>query len=608
MTDTPLPKPSQPQAAPQALQPNTPVSVGPANSALAAGNPPSAQPAAPPASPQMPPTTLTALSSMTSTNVPPASQQPTPPPPQVESGSGTKATVPTAPVEKKPSAPSKPAAAAPSVPAGASPLPGSGQPATAQPSASQAPPVQPSPAGPPIAQPKKSVLRFLPMIVGGLMLLIVIVFAVSRLLGGGGTQSADTGDGASSGSGNQPQRTTVPATQTTLEYWGLWEPSEVLASVIDAYEANHPGVTINYTKQAHQNYRERLETAISSGAGPDIFRFHASWTPMLGAELAPLPSSVMSAAEFKSAYYPVAAQQLQYNGQFVGLPLMYDGLALLYNKDMLDTAGAQPPTTWAELSALASRLTVRSGDTIQRAGIALGNAKNVEHFSDILALLMLQNGADFAQPNSPEVRDALLFYTKFVRTDRVWNESLPASSVAFARGDVAMIFAPSWRIHEIQARNPNLKIGVAPVPKLSDDRVAWATYWAEGVNAKSKNSAAALEFITYLSSEEVLKQLYSEASKVRGFGELYPRVAMADAIADNTLVAAYLQDAPYATGWYLSSFTHDNGINDQLIKYYEDAITAVSTGKSADDVLQTLDSGTKQVLRQYGVSTTSTTK
>ncbi len=628
MSDSPLPKPSQPQAAAQqTLPPDTSVSVGapPAPTtqpipqapviASAPQNPAAPQPASsvsavpPAATPkqQMPPTTLTALSSMSSTNVPPASQQPMPPAKQYDSGPGTKATAEAAGApEKKPSSLNKAAAAVPQPPGGSSPQIGSktgqGLPPTPTPTT---PPASGKPA---VAQPKRSVLKFLPVILGGLVFLAVLAFVAMRFLGGSSSQSADTSDSGTAGTGNQPQRTTVPAQQATIEYWGLWEPSEILSSVITQYESDHPGVKINYTKQAHQNYRERLETAISSGTGPDLFRFHASWTPMLGAELAPLPSTFMSAAEYKSTYYPVASKQLQFNGQYVGVPLMYDGLALLYNKDILDTAGAQPPTTWAELSALASRLTVRSGETIQRSGVALGNSANVEHFSDILGLLMLQNGADFTKPNSPEVRDALLFYTKFVRTDRVWNDTLPASTVAFARGDVAMVFAPSWRIHEIQARNPNIKIGVAPVPKLSEDRVAWATFWAEGVNAKSKSSAAALEFLKYLSSKEVLEKLYSEASKVRAFGEIYPRVDMADLIADSPLIAGYLQDAPYAVGWHLSSFTHDNGINDQLIQYYADAVTAVASGRSADDVLTTVDQGSKQVLRQYGVTTNTATQ
>ena len=53
----------------------------------------------------------------------------------------------------------------------------------------------------------------------------------------------------------------------------------------------------------------------------------------------------------------------------------------------------------------------------------------------------------------------------------------------------------------------------------------------------------------------------------------------------------------------MSSFTHDNGINDQIIKYYEDAVTAIAVdGKKATSVQTTLDAGVSQVLRQYGVS------
>jgi len=62
-----------------------------------------------------------------------------------------------------------------------------------------------------------------------------------------------------------------------------------------------------------------------------------------------------------------------------------------------------------------------------------------------------------------------------------------------------------------------------------------------------------------------------------------------------------LEDAPAASGWYLNSYTHDSGVNDMLIKYYQDAINAVLSGKSAEEALETVTQGTLQVLRQYGV-------
>ncbi len=419
------------------------------------------------------------------------------------------------------------------------------------------------------------------------------------LSGGEPTQITDTGEPTSSGQPGQGQTSTTDQKVTTITYWGLWEPSEIVEKVLSDFETANPDIKVEYLKQTHKDYRERLQTAIASGQGPDVFRFHAAWTPMLADDLAAMPTSVMSAADYQETFYPVAAKLLQNNGQLVGVPLMYDGLGLYYNTQMLETAGEQPPKTWAEVKILASKLTVRSATGVERGGVALGSAANVEHFSDIIGLLMLQNGADPLQPTSQEAQQAFVFFTNFLK-DQVWSETLPSSTVAFARGEVAMMLAPSWRAHEVMAINPDLKFAVTQAPTLGDERTAWASFWAEGVNGKSQKKDQAWRLIKYLSSPEVLRALYSSAAAERNFGEPYPRVDMANELADEALVAPFLRDAPYAQGWYVSSYTHDNGLNDQLIKYYADAVNALNQGGRPDEVMPRVLQGTTQVMRQYG--------
>lgn len=458
---------------------------------------------------------------------------------------------------------------------------------------------------PKFANVKQSPFKYLPFLIGGLVIIGLVWAIISRI--GGGSSSAPAPTTPSTGSNGQTNtntttRKTVPAERTSLTYWGLWEPDSTISQVLQQFEQGHEGVKINYVKQSHKDYRERLQTAIASGNGPDVFRFHASWTPMLSAELAAMPQSVMSASEYQQTFYPVAAELLNLNGQIVGIPLMYDGLGLYYNQEMLTAASANPPGTWAEVKTLANKLTVREGEVIKRGGIALGNASNVEHFSDILGLLMLQNGADLVKPSSQATQDALKFYTNFVKQDRVWDEKLPSSTVAFARGDVAMMIAPSWRAHEVMSINPNLQFGIAPVPQLGGEKITWGTFWAEGVSDKSKNKTIGWELLKYLSSAEVQKQLYNSQAQVRSFGEIYSRSDIANDLADNQYVAPYLEDASTAKGWYLSSYTHDNGINDLMIKYYQDAINAVLDGETVQKALQTVSQGTAQVLRQYGVN------
>jgi ABC-type glycerol-3-phosphate transport system substrate-binding protein len=126
------------------------------------------------------------------------------------------------------------------------------------------------------------------------------------------------------------------------------------------------------------------------------------------------------------------------------------------------------------------------------------------------------------------------------------------------------------------------------------------------VNTQSKNKEMAWKLLKFMSTPETMKKMYSAQSEVRTFGEPYSRVDLANDLASQPLVAPYLTDAPTAEGWYLSTMTHDNGINDQMIKYYQDAVNAILTSnKSIDDVLTTLSQGTAQVLRQYGVAATS---
>lgn len=460
------------------------------------------------------------------------------------------------------------------------------------------PTAPPAPAGssaPPVAPPtppkvKSSILRFLPMILLGTILIGVIGFGIYWLFGRSNPE-VQTPIG---------EESPIVDQRKVVTYWGLWEPSTVMAAVIQDFETLHPDVRIDYKQESHREYRERLQTKIAEGQGPDIFRFHASWVPMLRNELSPLPERIMSQSEFSQTFYPAAQQMLTVNNAIYGMPLMYEGLGLYYNTQIFSVANKTPPTNWEEMKDVAQELTIKSGSTITRSGLAMGTTNNVEHFADILTLLMLQNQVDLRNPTSQEAIDAMDFYTSFSKSLGVWDSTLPSSTVAFSRGDVAMMLAPSWRVHEIKAVNPNLEFAIAPVPQVPGaPEVVVASFWAEGVSAQSKNKEQAWEFVKYLSSAEVQKKFFSEARQLRAFGEIYARQDLAEELMDDKYVGAYLQDAPKAKGWYMNNYTHDVGVNDRIIKYYEDGINAVNSGQQTAKIMETIKQGIDQVLGQY---------
>lgn len=444
----------------------------------------------------------------------------------------------------------------------------------------------------PVPEPPKKKFPALLIIVPVILFLVAGIFFAARYL------ISRFGNGATSiGSGE-------------IVWWDLWENQSVIEPLISEYEKSHPNVKINLVVQDKEDYRERLTSALAKGSGPDIFSFHNTWVPMFKNDLDPIPASVMSSADFSKNYYPVALSDLTLGTGIVGIPLEYDGLGLFINQDIFETQGKAVPTTWDDLRQTALALTIKDeSGVIKQAGVALGRTENVDHWQEILGLMMLQNKVKLENPTGKNAEDALTFYTIFSSVDGVWDSTLPSSTQAFANGKLAMYFGPSWQAFAIKAMNPKLRFKIVPVPQLpkdspSDPNIAYATYWVEGVSKKSKNKAIAWDFLKFISTKESLQKMYQNAAQERSFGEPYPLVDMGNLIAGDGLADGILSQASYAQSWYLASRTFDGptGINSQIGKYFEDAVNAVNSGTRAGDALTTVAQGVNQVLSTYGIT------
>ncbi len=393
-------------------------------------------------------------------------------------------------------------------------------------------------------------------------------------------------------------------TRTTLTYWGLWEPEVVYTAVIANYQQKHPNVKINYKKQSPLQYRERLQAALAQGTGPDIFRFHNTWLPMFKNDLSPVPENIYSPSAFRQTFYPVAVKDLSAGGKFYGLPLEIDTLALYANQDLLSKAGVAIPTAWPmEFADAAKKLKVENNGRLVIGGAGLGNAGNVTHWPDILALMMLQNGADLTNPVGQLAEDALSFYTGFQTIDQVWDETQDESKLAFAKGNLALFFGYHWDSFDIKNINPNLNFKIAPVPQLAGSNVNYASYWAEGVAKKSKNQPAAWDFLKFISQKDQLAKLYEVQSRLRGFGEPYGRMDMADLLQSDPVVSVFINQAKTAQSFYLASLTWDGttGLNSRIGNYFADAVNANKNGGDAKSALATAARGVSQVLSTYGL-------
>jgi multiple sugar transport system substrate-binding protein len=433
-------------------------------------------------------------------------------------------------------------------------------------------------------QPKpQSAFNFKPILV--LLALLVILGGIFWAISSGKVDLGDLGG-----------KKDAPDGPVTLEYWGLLEPQSVMQDLIAEYQESHSDIKINYQKKTFSDlnqYKTTLQVRTQQGTGPDIFRFHATWTPDLIPYISPASHDTISVSEFEDTFYSSAVDSLVHNDRIYGIPLMYDGLALLYDPVRFEAVGIEsPPETWMQFREAAVKLTEYEGEQkkIKRAGAAIGVASNVAHASDIFGLMLAQNGVSYPDGLDTEAGEsALTFYTTFVDIDNVWSDVFPNSLQAFANGQVAMIFAPSWRIFDILSFNPRMNLKVAPVPQVPrfEERygpVGWASFWAEGVSKNCASPEVAWDFLKFLTSQESQRKLYSNQAALRPFGEFYARRDMREFLMGDTTASAFLEYAETAVMWPLS----DSSGNARNVEAVETAIGSIFKSISESAAMKTL--------------------
>lgn len=167
------------------------------------------------------------------------------------------------------------------------------------------------------------------------------------------------------------------------------------------------------------------------------------------------------------------------DGKRCAFPLLTDAYAMYYNTAMLKAAGyTSAPRTWAELTAMAKKLTVRKPDgTIVRAGFIPSFSyyeNNAESFTPQWGLKWYTAQDTSAVASDPAWAAMLRWQqslvdwygydhlTRFVAG--LGNEFSPGN--AFEQGKVAMNVDGEWRVAFITADKSTVHYRIAPMPQV----------------------------------------------------------------------------------------------------------------------------------------------
>ncbi|MBX4199867.1 extracellular solute-binding protein [Candidatus Parcubacteria bacterium] len=377
----------------------------------------------------------------------------------------------------------------------------------------------------------------------------------------------------------------------SVTIWGSLPQSDFSAFISNA-AINDKTLTVNYVEKSGSTFDHDFTEALALGKGPDIILIPESllWTER--EKLLLIPYQSVSQKDFSSTFVQEGELFLS-SGGIYALPLYMDPLVLYSNRDMLDSAAiAQPIKYWDEIYSYISKLTKKdNAGNIAQATLALGETKNIPHSKDILSLLMLQAGTSITKiqsdgsliptltnslnsPTNP-ASSALDFYTQFSNQAKdfyTWNRSLLSAQTNFISGDSAFYIGFGSEFKELKAKNPNLNIGLSPVPqsRASGREVTMARIYGLAITRGSKNPNGALTAVLTLVSHDkgkILSEVLSLPPARRDLLSQRP---------DNGYLAVLFDAAIQSRGWLDPEPTKSALILNSMIE-------AVNSGRSGTE-------------------------
>jgi multiple sugar transport system substrate-binding protein len=400
-----------------------------------------------------------------------------------------------------------------------------------------------------------------------------------------------------------PSADTVRASQpVNLKVWGVVDDVDVYQDLLTAYRASHPNVQVEYRRFRLEEYKDQLLNALAEDRGPDIFLIHNTWTSEYLTKIVPMPRTTRTAyravtgtikkeltwelrteptlalIDFKNQYADVVQHDLlrtidvstdtnvkDFQEKIMGVPVGVDTMALYYNKDLLNAAGIPtPPENWAQFSDQVKRLTkLDSQGNVTQSAAGIGTANNVERATDLVSLLMIQNGqtmeddagypifhkipAALSRDNPPSFQ-ALEFYTDFANPNKdvyTWNDTMPNSLESFVSGRAAFFFGYAYQYDLIRARAPKINLGLAKAPQIEGNpQKNYANYWNWVVAKKSTNQDLAWNFLMQLTQPDVLQKVLDKAKRPSA------RKSLLTAQLQDERVGVFAAQVLTATSWY----------------------------------------------------------
>ncbi len=363
-----------------------------------------------------------------------------------------------------------------------------------------------------------------------------------------------------------------------LTFWHYWDGAngQVLQNLIDQYQEENPGITIEAVFVPGSELVSKLQTAIAGRQTPTMAISDLVAMPFLTSSgaLVALDDYISESNVDMSDYFAGPLVYGLRDGKRYSLPVSASNLALFWNKAIFAEAGLDPdtpPETWEELVEMAQIIKEKTGkwgyELFTQGGEGTSWQWQVFLWNkggDVLS-------GDLSSPafNSEAGFEALQFWVDLIDEYEV---STVAPWGLFGRGEAAMVMDGSW-MTQFFPMQVNFELGSAVFPYPEGGEIA-TNMGGEQIfifNTDPETQQAAWNFIEWFSSTPV----QVEWDRGTGF------IPIKESVANDSTYIAWVKNARPLLLPFVESMPYANPrppvtkypqISDTLANYIVEAL------------------------------------
>jgi raffinose/stachyose/melibiose transport system substrate-binding protein len=303
-----------------------------------------------------------------------------------------------------------------------------------------------------------------------------------------------------------------------IEYFSLKrETSEIMDDLIANFEKEYPDIDIEQTNVPDP--ARILSTRMTSNDTPEVFSSwpNDSWRTQVKEGYVMDLSGLSALNRIRDD----ARDYCKVNGRDYIIPISYNTMSVIYNKDIFAKYGLSSPKNWAELMNICQ--------TLKNNGVTpfLITGKDLEaprQDFDVYVLTIrdwqelrddvVARKADMNKPYGTQLRELggrILQLVNYAQPD-ILGSGRDQLLNDFAAGKGAMLINGSWSIPPILNANPNMNFSMFPFPAIEESQTMVNVYpgdFALCISSAAKYPNESKAFLEYLTRPAVA-QIYAE--------------------------------------------------------------------------------------------------